>query len=73
MGNYICSYDTITLFYDTERNYFVDEYGWPVYDIFKYMTPNQLLLFKHNQRSIRILADNHTVYEIVHPYGENIN
>ena len=38
--------DVVTLFYNNEENKFIDKDGWIVWDIFKYITPNDLYLFR---------------------------
>lgn len=39
-------HDTITLIYDLESNCFMDDRGNIIYDIYKLISPNQLLLFR---------------------------
>jgi len=41
--------DSIGLFYDEERNIFIDEDGFIVWDLFEIITPNDLFLFKLNK------------------------
>lgn len=42
----IDEHNTITLFFDRRINRFIDEYGNVVHDIYRIITPNQLLMFK---------------------------
>lgn len=41
--------DIVSLFYDIKNNKFVDEGGYIIWDIFKYITPNDLYLFRKNK------------------------
>lgn len=50
-----------TWIYYSEENYFVDESGSIVYDIFRYITPNDLYLFKHNREFMIFEKGNITV------------
>lgn len=38
--------DSIGIFYDVERNLFIDEDGFPIINVFELITPNDLYLFK---------------------------
>jgi len=40
------------LYYYPEKNHFTDEDGYVVYDIFSYITPNELTWFLHNKESL---------------------
>ena len=42
----------MALYYYPEENYFTDEDGYVVYDIFSYITPNELTWFLHNKESL---------------------
>jgi hypothetical protein len=39
-------HDTIVLFYDIGVNRFIDEYGNAIHDIYRILTPRQVMLFK---------------------------
>lgn len=80
MGNYIPttdspgSYEIISFFYYEEDNRFKDENGDVVSDIFRYITPNQLRLFKErnaeeNCREPFYIEDNRkrVIYEFIYP------
>ena len=41
--------DSVGLFYDADRNVFIDEDGFIIWSIFEIITPNDLFLFKRNQ------------------------
>ena len=41
--------DSVGLFYDADRNVFIDEDGFIIWSIFEVITPNDLFLFKRNQ------------------------
>ena len=42
--------DSKGLFYVTDWNIFIDDVGIPVVSIFKFITPNDLFLFKRNKQ-----------------------
>lgn len=48
----------IVMFYDHENNYFVDENGFIIYELFKYITPSELLTFKTTNEDLFILRSN---------------
>ena len=41
--------DIITLYYDYQNNIMVDEDGFIIHDIFRYITPSELEMFKKDQ------------------------
>jgi len=41
--------DIIGLWYYPEDNLFIDDNGFPVFDIFRMITPNDLFLFRHDK------------------------
>lgn len=51
--------DLFPLYYDEENNQFFQEGGWVVYDIFTYITPNELLIFKNKKEDLCIRNDRH--------------
>lgn len=57
----------IVLFYDHENNYFIDETGSIIYELFKYITPNELLLFKQVNEDLFILRPNGDYIEMIAP------
>lgn len=60
-------YETVTLFYILDENYFVDERGFVLYDIFRILTPDQLIIFKKNHKPIYIPdAECGLIYEFVY-------
>lgn len=61
--------DVIQLYYDKERNKFVDDGGFIVYNIFSIITPNDLFLFKyHKQYMIVHHRDNQEIgVELFYP------
>ena len=60
-----------TLWYDHIDNYFTNDEGRIIYDIFKYMTPNKLLLIKKNPGYYYIYPKIYdTVYEIYIPFED---
>jgi hypothetical protein len=83
MGNYIPidspkdlkydPHDTIVLFYDIRINRFIDSYGQVFLDIYRYLTPNQVLLFKENKKSV-VLPDvtNSFLVELEYPDQDQV-
>lgn len=55
--------DSIGLFYDEERNVFIDEDGFIVWDLFEIITPNDLFLFKFNKEYM--LVKHRTMPEVL--------
>jgi hypothetical protein len=47
---YLDKIDSIGLFYDVEKNIFLDEDGQVVKNIFELITPNDLYLFRHLEK-----------------------
>jgi hypothetical protein len=43
-------YDVIGIFYDVDRNLFIDEDGFVIYSIFELITPADLMLFRYYER-----------------------
>ena len=41
-------HDIMTLYYDSDINRFIDEMGTPQYDIYRFISPDDVLLFKEN-------------------------
>lgn len=46
--------DRVGLFYNKEKNLFEDEGGFIVWDIFNWITPNDLYLFKHYKEDMLV-------------------
>lgn len=57
----------IVMFYDYENNYFIDENGFIIYELFKYITPNELLQFKQTNEDLFILRPNGDYIEMIAP------
>ena len=57
----------IVMLYDHENNYFIDETGYIIYELFKYITPNELLLFKQMNEDLFILRPNGDYIEMIAP------
>lgn len=58
--------DTTALFYYEEDNYFVDEGGYIIYNIFSYISPSQLLLFKKHRTYMCVATPKGDVIELFH-------
>lgn len=57
----------IVLFYIHDQNYFVDEMGQPVYNLFDYITPGELQVFKSEWEDMFILRADKSYVEIIAP------
>jgi hypothetical protein len=59
--------ETKTFYYFEEDNHIVDENGQIVYDIFRYITPSQLYLFKKDYRHnyFNMVGNNSIFVEII--------
>lgn len=55
--------DAIGLFYDADKNVFVDEDGFVVWSIFELITPNDLFLFHAHKESI--VVDHRSIKDMV--------
>ena len=49
MIHFINNHKFVTLFYDPDINRFVDGFGKVMHDIFRLITPDQLMLFRQNK------------------------
>jgi hypothetical protein len=58
----------VSFYYLKDDNMFIDEDGKVVYDIYKYVTPNDLFLFKLRKGTSQIHSktDKNVVYELVY-------
>lgn len=60
-------YETVTIFFLEDENYFVDENGFVLFDIFQILTPNQVYLFKKNKQPIYVCdEDSRLIYHFVY-------
>lgn len=64
--------DVISLYYYEYENYFVGDDGEIIYDIFRYISPSKLMLFKLKRGTYYIYPEDlkDTVYELVFPLDE---
>ncbi len=60
----------IGLFYDKERNCFYDEDGFYVWNIYKYITPNMLFLFKKKKEYMSFEVKKGVFIELFYPEDE---
>lgn len=60
------------IFYDADNNWFVDEDGYIIYDLFSIITPNDLFLFRYKQEYMLVpyRADKKMGVEIFFPDDE---
>jgi hypothetical protein len=61
------------LFYDIENNIMIDEDGRPVFDIFKFISPGVLFLFKQNKENMMVMIDVNNYVELIYPDSEFID
>ena len=63
--------ELVSLFFMVEYNHFVDHDGYPVYDIFTKITPNDLYLFKY-YKELQLIhnLDYDILYELNYPLFE---
>lgn len=64
----MAGYDVQSIYLDLEENIFEDMEGNVVYDIFKYLTPNQLLLLRGPGGTLYTDGPPGVKYEIVIPF-----
>jgi hypothetical protein len=55
--------DSIGMYYDRDNNIFVDEDGFPIYEIFTMITPNDLYLFK--KKKCYMIVNHKTLKNVV--------
>lgn len=65
--------DICTLYYDVKNNYMIDDSGSIVYNIYKYITPKQLFLFKKNQEDTIILSGSNIPTELIYPNKNEVS
>lgn len=57
----------IVMYYDFDDNIFYDENGYPIFDLFEYITPNELYLFKKTREDYFALRPNGDYVEMIYP------
>ena len=57
----------IALFYDADGNYFFDSMGDIVYNLFDYITPNDLIVFKSMYEDLCIIKPHGVYVEMFYP------
>jgi len=57
----------VVFFYYEEQNLMFDEDGFPVFNIFEYITPNEFFIFKTNKEYMIIIEPNRPVIELIYP------
>ena len=60
-------YDIIVFYYDPERNVMIDECGFTVFDIFDYIKPSVLFLFKKNKQYMTTWTRWGDMVELIYP------
>jgi hypothetical protein len=62
-------HETRTLFYDSETNRFMDEMGNVIHDIYRWITPSQIMIFKEQHKGIWVVPDvtNTFLVELIDP------
>ena len=61
-------HEVVSLFYNPDINRFIDEFGSVIQDIFRLITPSQLMIFKEYKNHY-VVPDvtNSFLVELVHP------
>lgn len=62
-----------TLFYDEERAIFLDEDGFEVHNIYRYITPNELCIFLYKKEHMLIPKREGIYVELFYPESEEKN
>lgn len=65
--NQLTRKDPIGLSYNKEKNWFEDEDGYAIFDIFQIITPNQLLVFKHLKEYMTVIGPRGDLVELFYP------
>lgn len=50
-------HEVVCLFYNKNINRFIDEFGDVVHDIFRFITPGQLMIFKEKKDIFYVVSD----------------
>lgn len=61
-----------TLFYDKRINRMIDEDGFPVFDIFNIIRPNDLYMFKELKEDVVVMSIDKRLVELVYPEDDDI-
>lgn len=73
MGNYISidhpgSFAIISFYYDIFDNVMLDEDGNIIHDIYRYISPNMLLIFKEKKDNLYLPSgEEGIIYEFIYP------
>jgi hypothetical protein len=59
--------DPVGLFYDKTENIFIDYNGNPVFNIFDFINPNTLLLFRQNKEYMLVEDKRDLLVELFYP------
>lgn len=66
--------DIVTFYYDDEQNLMMDSEGYAMFNIFAYIRPHDLDLFKKNRDDMRVLGKDGQIVELIYPrYEEERN
>lgn len=59
------------MYYDDKNNVMIDADGFPIFNIFDYITPNELFMFKRNKETTMVLSTSGEAFiELVYPEHE---
>jgi hypothetical protein len=64
--------DLISLYYDPQNNYMINNDGCIVYDIFNFMHPRELVVFQSNKKDMVINASGKLI-ELIYPNKHDID
>lgn len=68
----IFGYVEQTLFYNKRINRMIDEDGFPVFDIFNIIRPNDLYMFKKLKEDVVVMGVKKYLVELVYPEDDDI-
>ena len=58
--------DIVTLYYDPDQNLFEDEFGFVMYNIFAFISPTELMMFKDAGEDMRFHGLNRRTVELIY-------
>jgi hypothetical protein len=64
-------HDNYCIYYDKENNFFIDEDGVVVCDIFRIIKPNDLYVFKDRKETLVVRGENGKTVELFYPDSDD--
>jgi tRNA(Ile)-lysidine synthase TilS/MesJ len=59
--------EIMTFYYEPEQNIICDDDGFIMFNVFQFITPQQLLLFKHKKDDMRVIGKNGETIDLLYP------